>query len=153
MKMDHKVKRNLLEAWFYLGWARILIYLPFTRIAGMLGTPMQETPYILAEGGKRELAAVHDAIKLMSRYTPWDSKCLVRAIAGLKMLQRRGFESTLYLGTAKDNGRFIAHAWLRSGTFYITGEEGMEQFTVVGKFANLSMGEYIKGTGKQWSMD
>ena len=44
------------------------------------------------------------------------------------MLQRRQIESTLYLGTAKDeNGQFIAHAWLRSGPFYISGKEGMER--------------------------
>ena len=42
-------------------------------------------------------------------------------------------ESTLYLGTAKDeNGEIIAHAWLRSGPFYVLDAEGMEKFTVVG---------------------
>ena len=47
----------------------------------------------------------------------------------MKMLERRKIESTLYLGTAKDeNGKMIAHAWLRSGPFYITGAEGMERF-------------------------
>ena len=55
----------------------------------------------------------------------------------MKMLERRNIESTLYLGTAKDlNGKLIAHAWLRSGPLYITGKEGMEKFTEVGKFAN-----------------
>ena len=54
----------------------------------------------------------------------------------MKMLERRQIESTLYLGTAKDeSGKLIAHAWLRSGPFYITGAEGMEKFTVVSKFA------------------
>ena len=63
----------------------------------------------------------------MSRYTFWESQCLVKAIAAMKMLERRQIESTLYLGTAKDeNGKLIAHAWLRSGPFYITGAEGME---------------------------
>ena len=33
-------------------------------------------------------------------------------------------------------GQFIAHAWLRSGPFYISGKEGMERFAVVAKFAN-----------------
>ena len=57
-------------------------------------------------------------------------------MAAMKMLEKRGIESTLYLGMAKDEtGALIAHAWLRSGPFYITGSEGMERFTVVGKFA------------------
>ena len=65
-----------------------------------------------------------------------ESECLVKAIAGMKMLEKRNIESTLYLGTAKDeNGELIAHAWLRSGPFYISGAEVMERFTVVAKFA------------------
>lgn len=79
---------------------------------------------------------VHDAIQLISQHTFWECKCLVRAIAALKMLERRQIESTLYLGTARDeSGKMIAHAWLRSGPYYITGAEGMERFAVVGKFA------------------
>ena len=66
-----------------------------------------------------------------------------KAIAAMKMLERRKIESTLYLGTAKDeNGKMIAHAWLRSGPFYITGFEEMERFTVVGKFAKESEKKY-----------
>ena len=56
----------------------------------------------------------------MSKYTFWESQCLVKAIAGMKMLERRQIESTLYLGTAKDElGKLIAHAWLRSGPFIL----------------------------------
>ena len=73
---------------------------------------------------------------MMSRYTFWESQCLVKAIAAMKMLEKRQIESTLYLGTAKDEtGNMIAHAWLRSGPFYITGVEEMKRFTVVSKFA------------------
>jgi hypothetical protein len=72
----------------------------------------------------------------MSRYTIWESQCLVKAIAAMKMLEKRQIESTLYLGTAREeSGELIAHAWLRSGPYYITGYEEMARFTVVGKFA------------------
>ena len=68
------------------------------------------------------LSNISQAIHIMSRYTFWESQCLVKAIAAMKMLERRQIESTLYLGTAKDeNGKLIAHAWLRSGPFYING--------------------------------
>jgi hypothetical protein len=54
----------------------------------------------------------------------------------MKMLERRNIESTVYLGTAKDeNGKLIAHAWLRSGSFILTGSEEMSRFVVVSKFA------------------
>ena len=82
------------------------------------------------------LKHISEAIHIMSKYTIWESQCLVKAIAGMKMLQRRQIESTLYLGTARDDtGQMIAHAWLRSGPFYISGSEGMERFAVVAKFA------------------
>jgi hypothetical protein len=132
-------KKNLcllFETFIYLGWARVLVSLPFSRIAPSLGQKMQETTYTPNPGNHAELVHVHNTIQIMSGHTLWESKCLVRAIAGLKMLERRRIESTLYLGTAKDEtGKMIAHAWLRCGPYYITGSEEMDRFTVVGKFA------------------
>ena len=103
-------------------------------IAPTLGDPMEETENQIEN--KTMLKNISEAIRIMSKYTVWESQCLVKAIAGMKMLQRRQIESTLYLGTARDDkGQMIAHAWLRSGPFYITGSEGMERFAVVAKFA------------------
>ena len=126
----------LLEAFLYLGWARILKSVSFSKISPTLGLPMEETVFEQNQSNIKVLKKVSQAIDIMSRHTFWESKCLVRAIAGMKMLERRKIESTLYLGTAKeDTGGLIAHAWLRSGCFYVTGSEGMKRFTVVGKFA------------------
>ncbi|MCA0755400.1 lasso peptide biosynthesis B2 protein [Paenibacillus sp. N4] len=135
--LDRKTVLLLLEAFLLLGWARILISIPFSKVAPGLGAPMEETGTEHPSGVRKAvLMNVHDAIQTMSRHTFWESKCLVRAIAAAKMLERRRFESTLYLGTAKDeSGRMIAHAWLRSGSFYITGAAGMERYTIAGKFA------------------
>ncbi|MDR6878664.1 hypothetical protein J2X61_000405 [Bacillus sp. 3255] len=107
-----------------------------------MGKPMHETSAIQVDTNRVTLRQIASAIEIMSKYTLWDSKCLVRAIAGMKMLNRRQIESTLYLGTAKDESmKMIAHAWLRSGLFYVTGKEGMEKFTVVGKFAKVINGK------------
>ncbi len=132
----------LLEAYYYLGYARLLIRsMPFSKIAPKLGECMQETQRDKNQAGRIALRRISHAIAIMSRYTPWESKCLVKAIAAMKMLERRQMESTLYLGTAKDeNSKMIAHAWLRSGRFYVTGAEGMERFTVVSKFAKKFSG-------------
>lgn len=136
LKLNKKTKLLLLEAVVYLAWARILLLLPFSRLAPLLGTLMQETPHTRNEKNKDVIKEVSSCIYAMSNHTFWESKCFVRAIAGMKMLEKRRIESTLYLGTSKDKtGKMIAHAWLRSGSFYITGIEGMERFTVVGKFA------------------
>lgn len=139
-------KLLLLEAYFYLGWGCMLKRIPFSKLARSLGQVMEETSYTPNLFDKQTLLNVSNAIHIMSRYTFWESKCLVKAIAGMKMLERRGVESTLYLGTAKDEkGEFVAHAWLRSGTYYISGSEGMEKFTVVGKFAKKINHQQIEG--------
>lgn len=137
--VDAKTMLLLLEAFVYLGWARFLIYLPFTKVATSLGLHMQETPNSQIHTNKAVSQNIAHAIGIMSKHTLWESKCLVKALAGMKMLERRRIESTLYLGTAKDEtGDLIAHAWLRSGPFYITGAEVKDRFTVVGKFAKIS---------------
>jgi hypothetical protein len=140
--LDSRTMLLLVEAYLYLGWARILISLPFARVAPSLGISMQETPDTQLDKNRIVLKNISHAIDIMSQRTLWESKCLVKAIAGLKMLARREIESTLYLGTARDDSaKMIAHAWLRSGPFYITGKEGMEKFTVVGKFAKRMSGK------------
>ncbi|MBO1512378.1 lasso peptide biosynthesis B2 protein [Metabacillus bambusae] len=134
--MDWKTKGLLLESFCYLGLGRYLKSIPFSKVAPSLGQHMEETTFEPSVANKKILSNVSQAIHIMSQYTFWESQCLVKAIAAMKMLEKRQIESTLYLGTARDNsGELIAHAWLRSGPYYITGSEGMEKFTVVGKFA------------------
>jgi hypothetical protein len=136
LTLDINTKYMLTEAFFYLAWARILKAIPFSKVAPKLGVFMNETDFSHNESNKVSISTISEAIHIMSRYTFWESQCLVKAIAAMKMLERRQIESTLYLGTAKDeDGKLIAHAWLRSGPFFITGAEVMEKFTVVSKFA------------------
>jgi Transglutaminase-like superfamily len=134
--MDLKTKGLLLESLFYLGLGRYLKSIPFSKVAPSLGQHMEETTFDPSATNKKVLSSVSQAIHIMSRYTIWESQCLVKAIAAMKMLEKRQIESTLYLGTARDeSGELIAPAWLRSGPYYITGFEEMARFTVVGKFA------------------
>lgn len=144
--LDMKTMLLFTEAFFYLGWARIVKSMPFSKVAPTLGIYMDETTLDYDESSRVILRNISEAIHIMSRYTFWESKCLVRAIAGMKMLGRRQIRSTLYLGTARDeNRKMIAHAWLRSGPFYITGAEEMERFTVVGKFASKISKKNLEG--------
>lgn len=134
--IDNNKKLLLLEAFFLLGWARILKSRSFSKIAPSLGEQMKETSFTIEDSQQSILKNITEAINLMSRHTFWESMCLVKAIAAMKMLERRQIESTMYFGTAKDEtGKLIAHAWLRSGPFYLTGAEVMDQFVVVSKFA------------------
>ncbi|WHX41407.1 lasso peptide biosynthesis B2 protein [Mesobacillus sp. AQ2] len=130
-------KLLFLEAILFLALARFLKVIPFKRLTRTLGNHMCESSFQEDPSLYGTIKSISCAIHIMSRYTFWESKCLVKAIAGMKMLQRRGIESTLYLGTAKDeDGKMIAHAWLRSGSYYVCGAEEMKRFTVISKFAN-----------------
>lgn len=136
LALSIKMKLLFIETFFLLGWARVLKSIPFSKVAPSLGEKEAETTFMLDELNGESLKEISKTIYIVSQYTFWESKCLVQAMAAMKMLEKRGIESTLYLGMAKDEtGALIAHAWLRSGPFYITGSEGMEKFTVVGKFA------------------
>ncbi|MED0673561.1 lasso peptide biosynthesis B2 protein [Aneurinibacillus aneurinilyticus] len=136
LRLNMKMKLLLIEAFVYLAWARYLKSVPFSKVAPLLGERMGETPFSSHSFNKEILRNVSAAIHMMSGYTFWESECLVKAIAGMRMLEKRKIESTLYLGTAKDkHGEFVAHAWLRSGSYYVSGSETMGKFTVVASFA------------------
>jgi hypothetical protein len=126
-----------MEATAWLGLARFaLMAVPFRWIAPHLGQGILESPTIDDPDQGIRLQRISRAVVTTSRYTPWESKCLVQAIAAKMMLKCRGIHSTLYLGVAKEGEKELsAHAWLRSGTLVLTGAPGKERFTVVATFA------------------
>ncbi|AHV95793.1 lasso peptide biosynthesis B2 protein [Paenibacillus sabinae] len=149
--LDKTALLSYLEAFLLLGWARTLLFRKFSKVAPSLGERGQETGRESDSALTPSMWRVAHSIQTVSQYTPWDSKCLVRAIAGMKMLERRGIGSTLYLGTAKDeDGKLIAHAWLRSGSHYISGAEVMDRFVVVDKFAKSAGTRSITEVSHDW---
>jgi hypothetical protein len=76
------------------------------------------------------------AVGVVSHNLPWTSRCLAEAIAGKRMLQKRGVRSTLYLGLAKDEQADLeAHAWLRCGSRVLTGGQASASYAVIASFA------------------
>ncbi|MCM3213476.1 lasso peptide biosynthesis B2 protein [Niallia taxi] len=135
MRLDMQRRTLLIEAFFYLGRARYLKLLPFEKIAPSLGEQSTETS-INSSIHNQMITDVSYAVITASKHTFWDSSCLVQAIAATRMLNKRKIESTLYMGIARDeDGSMIAHAWVRSGSLYVTGAETMNKFTVVKTFA------------------
>lgn len=130
------------EALWRLLLVRIQLLFPFARTAPQLGVQSLETSVVSKDTDIPRIQQITKAIRVMSRYTPWKSTCMVRAVAGLKMLEKRGIESTLYMGVARDKqGQMIAHAWLRSGAYYVSGDDAMQGFVVVEKFAKVLQAE------------
>jgi hypothetical protein len=136
-RLSRTERRLFLEAVLWLGIFRAaLLAVPFRRLAPHLGVHMTETPSG-AESSDRLMMAreVAGAVNRASRQVPWAAKCLVQALAGKKMLQRRGVASTLYLGLAKGADQDLqAHAWLRCGDQIILGGGGLQRFTVISTF-------------------
>jgi len=136
LQYDKKTILIYVEAFIRLLQARLMLYRKFARIAPTLGVRSLETEMSSPTDDYVPIKHVASAIAAVSRHTPWQSTCLIKAIAGLKMLEERGIESTLYLGTSKeDDGKLSAHAWLRSGSFYVSGGDMMNRYKVVEKFA------------------
>lgn len=146
------MKLMFIEAYYYLAWGRIFKLLPFAKVAHSLGTHMKETPYTSEkEQHHFMMRKVSRAVHTMSRVTWWESQCLVKAYAAMKMLNRRGISSTLYLGSGRDEqGNMAAHAWLRSGSYLVTGKEGHERYSVVGMFANGLPAEGLQPMKQQY---
>jgi len=110
------------EAYFlHLTTGLILKVIPFRWIARVfssrqssVGSPQSEV-----------VELIKTALGRASRVSPWKNKCLVSSLAGRCMLRRRKIESQISLGMAKDNeGRPIAHAWLRSGEVELVTRNG-----------------------------
>jgi hypothetical protein len=79
------------------------------------------------------------AVAMAAAHVPWESTCLMQAIAGSMLLAGSGIESTVCFGVAKD-GRvaddLLAHAWLRCGETIITGETEAARFVELATFAH-----------------
>ncbi|MDB4868249.1 MAG: stage sporulation protein, partial [Cohnella sp.] len=69
MALPAQKKRLMLEALVYLGWARILKALPFSRIAPSLGKRMMETPLEHEPSNERLIGQISQAVRVMSRHT------------------------------------------------------------------------------------
>jgi hypothetical protein len=130
-----------LEAALWLGTAQLAIRLvPFRRIAPFLGKHMAESPQSTGPAHRDFAEQVSWAVHTASRHMPWEGRCLVQAIAAKGMLKLRGFQSTIYLGLAKEGDveNLKAHAWLRTGDMIVVGTRGNDRFTVVSTFAEES---------------
>lgn len=133
--LPFKLKLLYVEAFLFLGWARLLLYVPFSRIVALIGTKVSAAPDEVLAKHVETSRNIGEVVARMGGCTLWESRCLVQAIAGLKMLERRGIRSTLYLGTRKEAADGLtAHAWLSCGRHIIVGEAGHERYTVVGIF-------------------
>ena len=118
--------------WFY---RMCILLLPKTTLEKMLGERGAESTVEEPVETLRYAKRVGIHINRITEHTPWESKCLVRAMTARKLLKQKGIHSTLYLGVGKDDGKMVAHAWIRCGHLYVTGGNG-NGYAMVAKFRN-----------------
>ena len=128
----------LLEAFIWLGVMRVAMgRLPFRRIAAQLGLAQAETLEVSPILEIQPAPRIGWAVRAAAARTPWQSTCLVQALAGIAMLHRRKLSGVLYLGIAKDASAaelLVAHAWLCCGDVILTGESERARFSAVACF-------------------
>jgi hypothetical protein len=126
-------RRALLEAILFLSLARLMLILPFRWIAPMIGQPeagAYKVTTVLNPNEREWATATRIALLRAARSLPWNSSCLVSAIAGKLMLRRHRLPSILQLGARAEPGvELTAHAWLRCGEVDIVGAEIASDFT------------------------
>ena len=120
------------EAFILTGLMRFkILNVPFNKLKMNLGNHNEESK---SEASKEEYEIarkIRNAVVNTSKYTPWESLCLVQSMTVQKMLSKRNIHSTLYLGVNKDeNNEMKAHSWIRCGQMYVTGGDGSSYATV-----------------------
>lgn len=128
-------KPETIQAWVYSAFFRFqILYRKSDKLKDNWGIRGEESPEDEDPEAYRYAKKVAYAVNQVCNKTKWESKCLVRALTAQRLLRKKGIGSTMYLGCGLDeNGKMIAHAWLRCGKMYVTGGNGKE-YAMVDKF-------------------
>ena len=133
-------KKETLLTYYYSAIFRMqLLLLPPGKLRKGWGRENEESAGTASREGYRQARIARIVGKVCDK-TPWESKCLVRALAAQRLLCRRGLSSTLYLGCGMEEGKMVAHAWLRFGEMYVTGGDG-GGYTTVARFCKEASGK------------
>jgi len=115
--------------------ASILLF-SFKRIAKIMGVQGKETSFEHDKANDIYLKKIQWIVIKVGKNTKWESLCLVQALTALTFLKLKKINATIYLGLLKENSELLAHAWLRSGDFIVTGGKQKDKFTVIETFAS-----------------
>lgn len=138
-RVNHFIRYNhskclSIDALFLSGWYRLsILCLPMRITEKKFGIRGMESDEEISEEQHDYAKRIASIANRICNQTKWQSKCLVRALVAQKLLTRKHIPTTLYLGVKKEDGKLIAHAWLRAGRLYCTGGDGND-YTMVAKF-------------------
>lgn len=130
----NNAKMITIQAWLYSAVFRFrILYVKSDKLRRKWGQEGEESPETATREEYKYAKRVSYAVNHVCNKTKWESKCLVRALTAQKLLRKKGILSTLYLGCGLEDGKMVAHAWLRCGKMYVTGGNGSD-YAIVDKF-------------------
>lgn len=133
IKGNHN-KYVTIQIWVYAAWYRFCIrFVPIKYLRKHFGIEGEESPKEGRWEDYRYAKLIARHVNQSANNTPWESKCLVRAWTAQSLLKKKNIPTTLYLGVGTEEGRMVAHAWIRTGELYVTGGNG-EGYAVVATF-------------------
>lgn len=130
-------RRLLVRAGVALAVMRLAIRLPFRTLSRVMGLRRGETAEAVEPSALARASAVGWAVRAAASYTPWESTCLMQALAAAVLLRRWQIDGTLYLGVATETRAaegMTAHAWLRCGDLVLTGASERARYTPIASF-------------------
>lgn len=131
---DNHEKWMTIRAYIYSAYYRAVVrFTPQNKMEWMMGVKGEETPIEIPKEKIRIIKLVSFHVNRITMHTPWESKCLVRALTAARLLKEHNLPSTLYLGVGTPEGKMVGHAWLRCGPIYVTGGNG-DGYAQVAKF-------------------
>lgn len=140
IKVSWQEKKLVTTAFVYAMAVRFLMkYVKFKRYEKYLGSRLSEHSDAYPEKDNDTIRLVRRVVLSVSKNTPWESKCMVQAVACLWILRRYGIKSNLYLGIKKDPedaSKLKAHAWLKIGEIPITGAPQHRSYKTVNYYAS-----------------
>ena len=108
----------------------------FKDLAKKLGESESECPKVDSPP-TQETRYLKGLIRRIADLLPWRCVCFPQAIAGQRILNKKDIPSTLYLGLLKEGGEMKAHAWLRTGQYIVTGDNGISKYTIINSFTHM----------------
>lgn len=119
---------HLCRAYCLVRWVPSRRWLPSALHLGIPSSSLTEAQLEQAQ----ELALL---IQGASRRLPWQSTCLMNALAAWQLLQQQGIHTQIQLGVKPDEEKGLgAHAWLLLGSEALLGGKEAPDFSPIGHF-------------------
>lgn len=126
-----------------------VLVIPFKYLHKSLGIHSRNLQFctVITESQLQKARQIGNAIIIMSKYTPWESNCMVQAILARWVLSLYGIPYVMYMGAymTKDRSEPMkAHAWITAGPRIVVGAKGHQRYAIVSTFASKQLKSLIK---------